>query len=43
MDYSLVLNDRDAFLLWKIYNRNADLILPIAQKDIFVRMSLRKM
>ena len=42
MDYSLVLNDRDAFLLWKIYNRNADLILPIAQKDIFVRNEFKE-
>lgn len=35
MDYSIVLNDRDANLLRQLYDKSADLILPIAAEDSF--------
>lgn len=40
MDYSIILNERDALLLDKIYNKRASLVLPIAVHDSFCESSM---
>ena len=40
MDYSIVLNERDALLLKLVYNKPASLILPIAVNDSFSKSSM---
>lgn len=42
LDYSIVLNDRDAGYLRKLYNKRADLILPITVADKFDKSKVER-
>ena len=39
-DFLIVLNQRDAALLWKVYHRKADLLMPISVEDNYTKKQL---